>query len=556
MPRRLGWFLLLTFVLSDCAREGSLPAAKWTFSEVSRAAGIDMRYTFGDDQFSFILEDTGSGAAVIDYDGDGLLDIYFLNGSWVEGVSDPSFREQNSGTFNHLYRNRGDGTFEDVTTEARVGDRGYGMGAAVGDYDGDGDEDLYVLNYGPNVLYRNEGDGTFADVTEAVGVAGPAELGGFLKWSVNAVFVDFDQDRDLDLYVSNYLAFDPAHWPEDMPPEFPYPGPESYKGQASLLYRNDGAGPFEDVTEEAGLLFPGAKSMGVCAGDFDWNGDVDLFEAVDDQGNLLFQNLGDGRFRELAVEAGVAVDSEGKPMAAMHGSVGDIDADGRLDVFVPDLAMGCLYRNLGDWQFEEIGVRAGLGSTLQGSGAWGSHLEDFDNDGDLDLMVVLGGAFDLGAGETDKLFLNDGAGVFTDVSQELGGYFDLVNVSRGAAFADFDNDGDIDFVASRKDVEGSLHLVRNDLSPENHWLTLKLVGTRSNRDGVGTRIALTAGGRVQVRAAFRSGSYLSSNDPRVHFGLGPHAAVERLVIHWPSGTVQEVEVDGVDRVLEVVESQT
>ena len=556
MPRRLGWLLPLALVLSACGSEAPLPSAEWTFSDVSGAAGIDMRYTFGDDQFSFILEDTGSGVAVIDYDGDEFLDIYLLNGCWVDGVSDPSFRERNSGTFNHLYRNRGDGTFEDVTAEAGVGDRGYGMGAAVGDYDNDGDEDLYVLNYGPNTLYRNEGDGTFADVTEARGVAGPAEISGFVKWSVNAVFVDVDHDRDLDLYVCNYLAFDPTHWPEDMPPEFPYPGPESYPGQASVLYRNDGAGAFEDVTEEYGLLFPDAKSMGVCASDFDRDGNVDLFEAVDDQGNLLFRNTGGGRFQEVGAQAGVAMDASGKPMAAMHGSVGDIDADGRLDVFVPDLALGCLYKNLGDWQFEEIGVHAGLGPVLEGSGAWGSHLADFDNDGDLDLMVVLGGAFDLDAAEPDKLFLNDGTGVFTDVSGELGGYLDLANVSRGAAFADFDNDGDIDFVVSRKDVQGSLHLVRNDLPPGNHYLALKLVGTQSNRDGTGALIALTSGGRTQFRAAFRGGSYLSSNDPRIHFGLGPQAGVERLVIHWPSGMVQEVEIEGVDRVVEVVEPQT
>ena len=541
--------------LSDSDLGGSSTPAEtapgWCFEDVTASSGIDFRCTFGDEEFSYILEDTGSGVATFDYDGDGLLDLYFVNGTWLEGINDPAGRP-NAEARNGLYRNLGGFRFEDVTEKAGVGDPAYGMGAAVGDYDDDGDPDLYVLNYGPNVFYRNEGDGTFTDVTAELGMAGPAELNGFLKWSVNGLFFDYDEDGDLDLYVANYLAFDPAFVDPDMPEEFPYPGPESYPGQASQLYRNDG-GSFTEVTQAAGLAREGGKTMGASIADFDGDGHMDLFEAVDDMQNYLFRNRGDGTFEELAEIAGAAYDRDGNTSASMHGSIGDFDGDGDFDIFVPDLGFGSLYRNQGELSFQEVHESMGL-TKVQASG-WGSQFEDFDNDGDLDLLIAFGGAFSVEAAELDRLFLNDGTGKYEDASAALGGYFQSRNVGRGMAVGDLDNDGDVDFAINRKDIAGTPNLVRNDLPAGSHWLILKLVGTRSNRDAIGARVELFAGGRAQVREVTRSGSYLSQNDARLHFGLGDGTEVAALRIRWPSGRVQWLEVEAIDRILEITEPE-
>jgi hypothetical protein len=535
---------------TSCGPSEGPGAEAWAFHDVTSGCGVDFRYTFGDDEFSSILEDSGSGVATFDYDGDGHLDLYFVNCVWLEGVSDPAQRE-NVDAVNRLYRGRGDGTFEDVTQPAGVGDGGYGMGAAVGDYDGDGDADLYVLNFGPNVMYRNDGDGSFTDVTAELGLAGPEQLNGCVKWSVNGMFLDYDRDGDLDLYVANYLAFDPAYVDPDLPEEYPYAGPNSYGGQASLLYRNDG-GRFTDVTAEVGLLREGGKTMGANASDFDGDGLLDLFEAVDDMQNYLFHGRADGTFEEIAEVSGAAYDGQGNSSASMHPSIGDFDADGDMDVFVPDLEFGCLYRNEGDLRFEVVTAQVGLDPGLRASG-WGSTFADFDNDADLDLLIVFGGAFSADAGELDRLFLNDGRGRFTDATKQLGPYFRTRNTGRGLALGDFDSDGDLDFAINTKDVDGAPNVVRNDLPAGNHWLRVALVGTRSNRDGIGARVELTAGGRTQVRVVSRSDAYLSQGDVRAHFGLGATTTVDSLRVRWPSGAVQDVGVEGVDRVLEVVE---
>ena len=544
---------LVPLLLVACGDSTPSTDASWTFRDVTAECGVDLHYTFGDDEFNFILEDSGSGVVAFDYDGDDVLDLYFVNCVWLEGVSDPAHSDR-ANARNQLYRGRGDGTFENVTDAAGEGDGGYGMGAVAADADGDGDQDLYVLNYGPNVFYRNDGGGKFTDVTAELGLAGPERLNGQVKWSVNGLFLDYDRDGDLDLYVANYLAFDPTYVDPNLPEEYPYAGPQSYGGQASLLYRNDGE-RFTDVTQEVGLLRADGKTIGANFADFDGDGVMEIFEAVDDMQNYLFHGRADGTFEEIAQVAGAAFDGTGKSSASMHPSIGDFDGDGDFDVFVPDLEFGCLYRNEGGMSFQPATAAHGLNPGLKASG-WGSSFADFDNDGDLDLMIVFGGAFFADAGELDRLFLNDGTGQFTDATADVGGYFETRNTGRGLACGDFDGDGDLDFAINGKDVDGVPNVVLNDLPAGNHWLFVKLTGTRSNRDGIGARLELTAGGKTQVRRVAGSDAYLSQGDRRVHFGLGSETGIEKLRVLWPSGAEQEVTVDGVDRVVEVVEPET
>jgi len=520
----------------------------WTFTDVAPACGIEFRHRFGRENFRCILEDTGAGVALIDYDGDGLLDVYLVNGGWVEGVHGADETGQRGAT-NRLYRNLGGMEFRDVTAVTGVGDASFGMGAAVGDYDGDGDEDLYVLNFGANVLYRNDGGRSFTDVTAEMGVAGPPMLNGAVKWSVSGAFFDADRDGDLDLYVANYLAFDPEASPEPAPGE-PYPGPEAYRAQRSVLYRNEGD-HFADATEELGLLAH-VKSMGISVADLDEDGLPDLFEAGDTVPNAAFRQGADGRWTEVGMLAGLAFDGGGGTMSAMHASIGDYDGDGRLDLFVPTLHHGCLYRNHGDFRFAETSGPAGLTRALRGLSGWGSQLADFDLDGDLDALVVTGGAFDCEDAQPAQLLENDGRGFFS--AMEGLGLGEMVG--RGAAFGDLDGDGDVDFVVNRKDRGGLASVMRNDLPPGKSWLLLDLVGTRSNREAIGARISLTAGGKRMIREVQRGNSYLSQDDRRAHFGLGDAESVESLVVRWPSGLRQAVDVaelGPLNRVVRIVE---
>ena len=554
--------LLLTLPLPQDSRPAELATAEapaWTFRDGAERAGIDFRHHFGRAEFGSILDDTGSGVAAFDYDGDGWQDLYYVNGANQEGVGDPG-HEASKGASNVLYRNRTrdwtvtELSFYDLTEQAGVGDDGYGMGAVVGDPDADGDLDLYVLNFGPNVYYENDGDGTFTDATERMRLAGPARLNGEVTWSVSGAFFDAEGDGDLDLYVANYLAFDPAYEDPDLPPEFPYAGPMSYGGQASLLYVNED-GRFTEQASAMGLLEPDGKTMGAAIADLDGDGDLDVFEAVDDMQNLVFTNDGAGRFTEGAKAAGAAFDAAGRATASMHPCIGDVNGDGHLDVFVPDLEFGCLYLGRGGGLFQEASTKAGLRTDelkAVGQAGWGGGFADFDLDGDLDLLVVLGGAFSVDSVERDLLLLNDGAGHFTVATFE-DGYFTTALCGRGSAFADFDNDGDLDVAINHKSADSPANLLVNELPPGNHWLGLQLVGLGKNPDAIGARVTLRQGERTQLREVTRNQSYLSQGDPRLLFGLGAAADVDGVTIRWPDGTVQELEVDAVDRYLRVVQ---
>ena len=515
------------------------------FVDVTPFSGIDFVHTLGDDHLSNIVETVGSGAAFLDYDGDGFMDLYVANGTYREGVSMGDHRPDVM-MGNRLYRNRGDGTFEDVTRKARLELQAYSMGVAAADFDNDGRPDLYVCNYGPNVLYRNNGDGTFSNVTAKAGVAGDHN-------TVGAVWFDYDNDGRLDLYVGNYLQFDPEYnfyyAPDGFPP------PMAYPGEPDFLYRNlgsadDGTVRFEDVTERLGLYDPAGRMMGVAAADYDDDGWVDLYVANDAMANALWRNEGGVRFVDLGVRSGTAFTVSGEETSSMAVDFADYDLDGRLDLWVSDIHFSGLYRNLGDGLFADVTVDVGIGQPSGQYDGWGSAFIDYDSDGLVDIFKA-NGDFNHLYGHEDQVFRNRGDGTFDDVSLALGSYFHRELVGRGATFGDYDNDGDVDVFLNN--LNDRPVLLRNESLDGNAWIALHLVGTASNRDGVGARVAVTAGGRTQVRPKQSASGYLATNDPRMHFGLGRSAVVERIEVRWPSGMVQILENVEAGQVLTVTE---
>jgi hypothetical protein len=513
------------------------------FRDVADSAQIDFRYNFGDFAYDNILESSGSGVTILDYDGDGDLDLYMLNGTYLEDVSDPKGRVFRN-TPNRLYRNRGDGTFDEVAAEAGVDDRNWSMAAAPFDYDADGDTDIYLLNYGPNKFYRNNGNGTFTDIAQEIGLRGPTELNGFIKWSVGAAFWDYDDDGDADVMVGNFLAFDPHYLSATTPHLMPHPG--EYAGQASLLYRQEDDGSFSDVTKSMGMLFPESKCMGLTVFDYDDDGDLDLFQGNDHQKNFLFRKEADGTFTQVGETSGLAVNDQGLPTGSMHGSIGDIDGDGLVDVLVVDLRHGALYRNLGEGLFEDIPAVSGVKAAFHGKGAWAAAFFDYDNDGDLDIFSANGMA-DLLVDQYPLLLENDGRGRFRDVGADRSEYFESKRSGRGAAVWDFDNDGDLDIIVSHIDLKATPALLRNEGGNKNHWIGVQPVGSNGPASAVGAKLTLTCGGRKQVRVNQWATSYLSYNDPRVHFGLGDHTQIDTLEVRWPNGKTERFEDVEVDR---------
>jgi tetratricopeptide (TPR) repeat protein len=547
---------LLTPVLALASPASSFSAPDVRFVDVAAESGIALRNLSGGSSEAkwTILETTGSGACFLDLEGDGDVDLYLVNGGTLA-----TFGGHNTAR-DALYRNEGGGRFTDVTAAAGIAEQAWGGGCTAGDYDGDGDPDLFVSNFGADALYRNEGDGTFRDVT---GVAGIREQ----AWGFGAAFFDADRDGDLDLFVANYLRFDPAdaemtarrcRWKGGAV----MCGPRGFEGQADVFWRNRGDGTFEDASAAAGVGADGLYGMGVVAGDVDGDGDVDLFVANDSQENQLLVNDGGGRFEDQALAAGVALSGDGRAQAGMGADLGDVDGDGDEDLLVTNFSddYHTLYRNDGDLLFTDVTAAAGLDGPSRSSVGWGGGFFDYDNDGDLDLFIASGHvypgveAFDKATSylQRNLLFENDGRGVFREVGQESGEVFATPRAGRGAAFGDFDDDGDLDVVVVNADDLPLL--LRNEGGNTRHWLKVALAGRGANREGVGARVRLTAGGRTQVRETRRGSGYASTNDPRLHFGLGDHQRVARLEVRWPSGQTQVFEDLPADRLAVVDEA--
>ncbi len=520
------------------------------FNDITAKAGIDFKYTFGDYSYVNILESSGSGITVFDYNNDNLMDLYLMNGTYLEGISDPAgkiFRN----TSNKLYKNNGNGTFTDVTEKAGVDDRHWSMAAGAVDYDNDGDMDLYLLNYGPNVFYRNNGNGTFTDITKAIGLEGPEKLNGFLKWSIGVAFWDYNLDGRLDAMVGNFLAFDPAYRSAATPDMMP--SPTEYNGQASMLYEQQPDGTFIDVTKKNNLYYPDSKCMGLTVFDYDDDGDLDIFQANDHELNFLFKN-DNGIYKEVGVANGVAANSQGHPTGSMHGSIGDVDGDGLIDILVSDLNYGALYRNLGNGVFTDISESSGIATAMNGKDSWAAQLFDYDNDGDLDLVAANGTAIELIL-QYPLLMENDGKGHFKNVGMEHGKYFSTKRSGRSLAVWDFDNDGDMDVIISHLDKQSTPVLLKNEGGNSNHWLGLTLKGENGPSSAIGAKVTVTTGNKKQVLVNQWSTTYLSNNDPRMHVGLGENKMVDLLEIHWSNGKKEIYRNINADRYLTIIEGK-
>lgn len=536
LPKRSSCLLIciasLVFAGTFFGAEGQVQ-----FIDVTKRAGIDWSHENGATPEKYLIETMGGGGAFLDYDNDGWLDIYLVDsGSHLHSRTRAAAR-------NALYRNNGDGTFVEVTAKAGVGDPGYGMGVAVGDFDNDGWSDIYVTRFGRNTLYRNRGDGTFADVTESAGVAVNA-------WSTSAAFFDMDNDGDLDLFVCLYLDWD---YDKEMYCGQPKEGyrsychPHRYQPISSILFRNNGDGTFDDVTTRAGVDLPG-KALGVVTGDINGDGFADIYVANDAVANFLFKNQGDGTFEEIGLIAGVALGIYSKPESGMGVDFGDYNEDGRMDLIVTniDQEMNNLFSNQGDDWFMDLTLDAGLGQVAMPYSGFGVRFLDYDNDGDLDLVVLNGHVMDniqlfrsdVTFAEPPLLLQNDG-GKFSEVGQESGEIWQRPMVGRALAAGDYDNDGDLDLLFVNNGQPAVL--LQNEGGNRNAWLGLELVGKQSNGDAVGAVLTLRTNRGQRVRERNGGTSYQAAQDPRIVFGLAEGEQMISLEIRWPSGVVQPLE---------------
>jgi enediyne biosynthesis protein E4 len=562
-------------VLSLSQKRGSLLAQETpvrkpvdlgvSFLDVARDSGLNAKTIFGGEHKNkYLLETTGCGVAFYDYDNDGWLDIFLVNGSRLEGFH--SGQEPVS----HLFKNNRDGTFTDVTIKAGVAHAGWGQGVCIGDYDNDGYDDLFVTYFGKNVLYHNNGDGTFTDVSGKAGVAGTKT-----RWGTGCAFVDYDRDGKLDLFVANYIDLDLATAPVPESGPCLYKGvmvacgPPGLKGGNNILYRNNGDGTFTDVSESSGILQAnGTFGLGVLTGDFDNDGWPDIYVANDSTASALYQNKKNGKFEDIGVEAGCVLSPDGKPQAGMGVSAADYDLDGNLDIVKTNFAgdTPSLYRNRGGANFEDATFPAGLGLHTQYLG-WGCGFLDMDNDGWTDILLCNGHVYpeveqlktEAGYAQPKILYRNLRNGRFEDVSEQAGTGITLPVPSRGCAFGDFDNDGDIDMVVNT--VNDYPQLLRCDSRLQNNWVKIKTIGTKSNRSGIGARLKCVSRPpdekteHVQIDEVRSGGSYLSQNDLRIHFGLGRADKVELLEIRWPNGQIEQLKNLPVNQLIFVKEGQ-
>jgi hypothetical protein len=538
---------------SSLARPLSSSARPVTFVDVANSAGITFRHDNAASPEKYLIETMGSGCGWIDYDQNGLLDLYLVNGAATHIYS------PKQPLTSALYRNNGDGTFTDVTHNTGVGAEGlFGMGVAVGDYDNDGFPDLFVLGYGRCILYHNNGDGTFTDVTTKAGV------GNLGRWGSSAAWFDYDNDGRLDLVIANYVDWSPERnfYCGDRDPGMrSYCHPDDFHGQPPTLYHNNGDGTFTDVSLSSGIGAKGGNGLGVVTFDYDNDGWQDIFIANDHMPNFLFHNNRDGTFREVGYLAGVAVSADGQFEAGMGTDAADVTGDGRADLIVThlDMQLARLYQNMGDRTFDDATLRSKIGYATFHMSGFGTRFMDYDNDGVRDLFMANGHVLDnieryhpdTSYAEPKLMFRNKGHGIFENVSAALGLDFQLPRVSRSAAIADYDNDGDLDILVNNNGQ--APQLLRNDGGNANHWLEILLIGTKSNRDGVGARVKVSAGELVIYDQRKGGMSYQSAQDPRLHFGLGTHTKIDAIEILWPSGSVTKLTALPSDRIIAVKE---
>jgi hypothetical protein len=526
------------------------------FVDVTSRLGINFQYRSSHTSRKYLLETMGAGVALFDYDNDGRLDIFLVNGAPLGDPTPKGTIPQKTGPeyWNRLYHQKPDGTFEDVTARAGLQGVGYGMGVAVGDYDNDGFEDLYVTAYGGNRLYHNNGNGTFTDVTLTAGVAGSG-------WSTAAAWVDLDGDGFLDLVVLRYLDwdFDDLWCGEHKEGYRAYCHPDHFKPISPLVYHNNKNGTFTEIGEKAGLSKP-AKGLGLAIADYDRDGHIDFFVANDSMMEFLYHNKGDGTFEDVALVSEVAVDIDGRTYAGMGVDFADYNNDGWPDLVVTDLANQryALYLNNGDGSFNYVSPNAGLAQMTLAHSGWGVRFLDYDNDGWKDLLIAQGHDLDtielnfshLRYREPMLLARNTGRG-FVDVSAQSGSVFSQAWVARGMAIGDLDNDGRLDAVVTTND--GPVHVLHNQTQTQNHWLLLRLVGHSSNRDAIGAEVELVTAAGSQFATVSTASSYLSASDKRVHFGLGKESSIQRIEIRWPSGIRQTIKDVRADQILQIDE---
>ena len=538
MNLRLGLLLLPLLAVAQTA--GPI-----RFEDVTAQSGVNFTHSFGAEHLGSLVESTGAGCVWFDYNNDGRPDLFVASGRPLGNEMHPYPLRQPPAVppHNHLYRNDGNGHFTDVTDQAGVSGDGFAFATIAADFDNDGYTDLLVTYYGHVTLYRNKGDGTFEDVTAKAGL-------NVKGWAIGSAWLDYDRDGCVDLFIGRYVKFDPtyrSYYAADN-----YPGPLDYAAESNLLFHNNCHGGFTDVSVPSGIAKHKGRAMGVTAADFDGDGYPDIYVANDKTENFLFHNRRDGTFEEIALDAGAAFGQDGESTSAMGPVFFDMNNSGHADLWVSDSKYNRLMQNSGKLPFTDITLNAGISQRTAQYTSWGTGVFDFDNDGWKDIFIFHGGLIHL-VPQEHSVFRNLGNSKFADVSTGAGAFFTTKSVGRGACFADYDNDGKIDAFLVNLGAPGVL--LHNTSPSTGHWLMIRLVGTKSNRDGIGARVEVQAGDLKQNSQRVAGSGYLSQNDYRLHFGLGAHAKVDRITITWPSGIRQTVDSVAADQVLTITEKQ-